>query len=503
MSKKFVVNAIALAVATAFAAPALAAGSVAKPSAVETYIFAKEVLGGTAPNPTAHVEGVVAFNLVAPDILIGRTNTSGDITVIINFSGATLAAAPVVVDFTNQGNLNGGSITSGPSSLQFTITPPATPGFVASSPLFSIAGGKLQFSAATGLSGSGISATVEVRDTNTNILLTTAPATVILTSEQASQATITSNTVANDTTIDVLQPSAKKQFLNGTSRTKLGEVAVALRDVDSATGGTQVASTLGTGAAANDNAGNFQFHANANIATTTNDKVKFTLDVPNDTGFTAANAFYAKAGSVACTAFAAGDVGFVKNTTTGKYEATAGIDNAAGTTYTLCAQANGTSALVAQTIGLTAQIDLAGALTIDPPAVSKANFAEWVYNGTVKVVQSFNPAANPAVDSLLRVINPSTIDGLVTIEGTCQDGSALTPASFTLQSKKAVQYSSAELESGNAGAGKPALSNGLGSCPAGRSRLVITGEFAPMEVQNFLRASTSIGVITSGHNNQD
>ena len=101
------------------------------------------------------------------------------------------------------------------------------------------------------------------------------------------------------------------------------------------------------------------------------------------------------------------------------------------------------------------------------------------------------------------MINTSSVGGLFTVEASCQDGTQLTPATFTLAAGNAVQYASAELESGSAAASKPALSNGLGSCSAGRLRLVVTGEVCTAEVQNFLRANTSVGVITSGHNNQD
>jgi hypothetical protein len=108
------------------------------------------------------------------------------------------------------------------------------------------------------------------------------------------------------------------------------------------------------------------------------------------------------------------------------------------------------------------------------------------------------------VDSVLRVLNTSTVGGLVTIDSVCQDGQARGPVSFTLIAKNQVQYSSSELESGTAGAGKPALSGGLGACTAGgRSQLTITGQIPTMEVQNFLRSSTTSGVVTTGNNNDE
>lgn len=515
MSNKFVVKALALAVAGAFALPALATSTVSKTTAgTQNYTFAKEVLGITAAatDPLANVEGAVAVALAAPEILIGRTNGSGDITVIVTISGAEFNTIPdadgadndcaVIAD--NEifvpvaaGTLNCGSVSAGTNTLQFTITPPAAPG-IAAGDLFSFAAGALKFKKATGLSGAGVTASAEIRDTNTNILLSSASALSVLTATDAT----TTTSASGSATVDVTSPSEKTKFLTGFTYTQLGTVTVGRAVV-----GGGVASTLGTGAVANDSAGDgtggdFVFDVNATIDVTTDDEVDLVLTVPNDQGFTAAGSFWVD-GNANCASKAGNDVNFVKNVGTGKYEATVGITATTGNTYTLCANANGTSPIIAQTLGLSARIDLQGTKTVDPAAHSNAAFTVWGYNGTVVDVISFNPSSNAAVDSLLRVVNDSGIDGQVTIEGRCQDGTSLTATSFDLQTLKAVQYSSSELQTGTAGAGKPALSAGMGTCASGRIRLTVTGQFPNMEVQNFLRANTSAGVITSGHNNED
>lgn len=173
-------------------------------------------------------------------------------------------------------------------------------------------------------------------------------------------------------------------------------------------------------------------------------------------------------------------------------------------TASVCFQADTTTAIAAQSLAGSAFVKQTNFL--DSPATSESTeFLNMAFNGIVKTVSSFNPSSNASVDSLLRVINTSSTSGLFTIDGTCPDGTALTKATFTLAGgNNAVQYNSAELQTGTVGVGKPALSAALGTCPTtGRLRLTVTGEVGTAEVQNFLRANTSAGFITSGHNNQD
>lgn len=173
-------------------------------------------------------------------------------------------------------------------------------------------------------------------------------------------------------------------------------------------------------------------------------------------------------------------------------------------TASVCFQADTTTAIAAQSLAGSAFVKQTNFL--DSPATAESTeFLNMAFNGIVKTVSSFNPSSNTLVDSLLRVINTSSTSGLFTIDGSCPDGTALTKATFTLAGgNTAAQYSSAELQSGTVGAGKPALSVGLGTCTAtGRLRLTVTGEVGTAEVQNFLRSNTSSGTVTTGHNNEN
>jgi hypothetical protein len=123
-----------------------------------------------------------------------------------------------------------------------------------------------------------------------------------------------------------------------------------------------------------------------------------------------------------------------------------------------------------------------------------------VYNGPVVNVYHFNPASNPGQTSYLRISNTSAIGGKVTIEGTCDNGVAsATPASFTLAAGNSVLLTSKDIEQGNAAKG---LASGLGPCAVGgKYRLVVTGEFSTMQVQNFLRNDVSAGTVNTNVNN--
>lgn len=480
------------AIALAFSTTALADGSVTATNGN----FAWNVTGGTTPNPTAETGGV-AFTVAAPDILIGRSSGTGQITVEATLVGAEVGTAVVQADIAPQAGaaVNTVSSAAGASAFQFTMTPPAAPGFVAGD-LFTING--IDLEDASGLASLGGTVTIAfvVKDTTTGTVLSSATAEAVLTSVEATTTTLT----GANSTIDVFSPSLKTLF-NGALDTvvaTLGTVAVGVRDLDSITAGTQAASTAGTGALTNDNAGSFQFDAAA-------DEIDLELTVPNASAFAGAgNGFYAD--TAACSDPAPGTgVAFVVDATDAtKYTASVPVNVATGVTYNICAVADGTNEIAAQTIGLSAQINLAGALTQDPAAVEDTDFAVLSYNGPVVDVRSFNPASNAAVDSLVRIINTSSVGGTVSIDSRCQDGATRGPISFTLAGNNAVQYSSSELESGTAGAGKPALSGGLGACAAGgRSSLTITGQIPSMEVQNFLRSITSAGTVTAGNSNDE
>lgn len=128
------------------------------------------------------------------------------------------------------------------------------------------------------------------------------------------------------------------------------------------------------------------------------------------------------------------------------------------------------------------------------------------YNGAVRFVNHFNPSANVAQESFLRVTNTSAVAGKITIDGICDDGTAsISPASFELGAGRSILLTSKDIESGNSIKG---LSQGLGACTAdaaagvtSKYRLTITGEVGSLEVQNFLRNVNSAGTVTTNVNN--
>lgn len=486
---KFNKCALVGAIALVVSGTALAAGTTTKPAAAEEYVFAFEVTNGTALNPTADT-AAVAFSVAAPDILIGRSNTTGQITVSATIVGAVLDATLASTDFTIPGTaaFNSVSSTIGTSSFQFVMTPPTGAGFAAGA-IFSI--DNLELRSATGLQTNGGSVTVafEVRDTTTGTLLSSSTATAVLTSATASS---TANAAGTDNTIDVLT-NGKKLFAGAIDFVTLGTVTVAQADVNSGTGSLQVASALGTTAAGNvSGGGDFVYN-------TAVDTIKLTLNVPQSGAFSGAgNGFYAS--DIACaTAFTPSPTKVAFVASGSDFIATVPVTAPTGVTYNICAIADGTSVIEAQTIGLTSRIDLADILTRDPAAVTTTAFNVLKYNGAVKKVWHFNPASNTSVVSYLRVTNTSSISGLVSVDGTCDTGLA-TPstAKFTLGERQSRLLTAQELAAGTG------LIQGMGTCPGGgKSRLVITGEFGSMEVQNFMRNNTSIGVINTNVNNAD
>lgn len=481
---KFTTSALAGAIALFVSGAALADG-VATSSNTP---FAHEVTGGPTTGfpdaPRANATSM-AFSVLPPDILIGRAAETGQVTVTITVAGAQILAAPTALDLTLQGTLQG-SVTSGPNTLQFVILPPATAdgGFDADLPIFSINALQLMNATALKTLGGSVTASVLVQDTTTGLTLSaTQGAVPVLTSVQASESV--NNGETTSTTIDVYEPSFKTQFANGATVTKLGTVTARQKDVDTTVAGTQVASTAGTQATTNSSGADlFVF----DIAPTTGDRLRLTLNVPAADAF---SSFYAVEGAgTACTDPAPGTaVSFAASTTSStEYTAFAPITAPTGVTYSLCAVVDGETEIAAQTIGLTSQIDLRGPLTVDPPAVSTPAFHELRYNGTVANVDHFNPASNTSQISYLRIINPSTAGGMVHIRSTCDNGEVMPVVSRQLNAGQAVLLTAQQMANGAQGLSAP-----LQQCAVGKSRLQVTGEFDGMRVQNFLRNVTADG----------
>lgn len=498
--------ALAVSLASLVSAPAMATGTVTGSTSAP---FAHEVTGkgtGAAVDPLAVAQGF-GFSLKAPDILIGRTDTSGDVTVFVTFSGADVATAPLPGDFTNQGTL--GAISFGGNVLQFTISPPLTPGFTATS-LFTI--NSLSFKNALSLqpNGGGINATVRIVDTNTNIELLPNTSGKVL---SGAYATDTAFGPKTNLTVDVTQPSQKTQFLGppNTTWAQIGTLSVSLNDFTVDPGPPVVlsnASTDGTGAVTNDSngaaaGGTFVFDAAGDV-------VDLTVTIPSPAAFvtipasgsTPAAPAVVYADTAACgdlTVFNASGtaVELTQSTTNPQSFSALGLPlTTTGETYNICVVANGVSTISNQIIHGNAQVKLAGALTIDPPAAD-ADIAEIGFNGTVVNVATFNPAGNTTQESFLRVSNTSTIDGLVTVEGIDDKGNpAASAVTFNLAAGNSLQFNSNDLENGNAakfisGAFGPGTIDGNGVDVSGKWRLIVTGEFSGMKVSSLNRNNTT------------
>ena len=494
--KSVLVGAIAFSIAGAAAAGTSITATSTK--------FAHELTGGPVTSYTNSPQADAAeitFNIAAPQILIGRGQETGQVTVSATLIGAQIAAAPVPEIWDNtgptpvltnpttatlalQGSLQG-SVTSGTDSFQFVILPPlaADGGFTTAEPLFELSSLKLKKADALKVLGGEVKLQVKVQDTTTGATLAETVETAILTSVQATE----TEHDGFETTIDVFADSYKTLFDYQDRNAVLGTVLVDVRDL---TGNGDYASALGT--AALDNVNNGQF-----VYSFGQDEVEFTLNVPKAAAF---QRLYVHNTSGNCYNAAPGTAVLLERVgTTNDFKGTIKVGNTWGDDYTICAVADGVTKIDAQTIGLTTQIKLDTPIGVNPPAKTTAAFAKLVYNGSVVEVDHFNPAANATQVSYLRIINPSSAGGLVTIEGVCDDGTEQAGVSVELAAGNAILLTAQDLKNGAKG-----LSGGFTQCAAGKSRLTVTGEFADMSVQNFLRNITADGgQINTNVNNQN
>ncbi len=121
---------------------------------------------------------------------------------------------------------------------------------------------------------------------------------------------------------------------------------------------------------------------------------------------------------------------------------------------------------------------------------SAADALSLKYNGSVVKVPVFNPGGNTVQQSVLRVSNTSGLNGKVTVTGTDDAGAASTPVTFQLGAGSSVQINADTLQNGGG-----ALTGALGT-PAGKWRLVVTGEFNGLVVQSLMR-NNSTGTFTN------
>lgn len=128
-----------------------------------------------------------------------------------------------------------------------------------------------------------------------------------------------------------------------------------------------------------------------------------------------------------------------------------------------------------------------GATTFTAPSCA---LLPLVYNGSVVKVATFNPGANATAQSFLRVTNPSSTSGLVTIEAWDDAGVKAPNVTFNLAAGASRQINSDVIEAGGAG-----LTGAIGD-GAGKWRFLVTGEFAGMRVQSLNRNNTD-GTVTN------
>jgi hypothetical protein len=148
----------------------------------------------------------------------------------------------------------------------------------------------------------------------------------------------------------------------------------------------------------------------------------------------------------------------------------------------VCFAANGTDVILPTAVN--------AGTTVDAGIAQSGALMPLQYNGSVAFVPTFNPAGNTVQQSFLRVINPSTVSGKVTIVGTDDSGHVSGPVTFNLPAGQAMQLNGDLLTNGG-----PSITGSLGTS-TGKWRLDVTGEFDNMRVQSLVRNNTT-GTVTN------
>lgn len=97
-------------------------------------------------------------------------------------------------------------------------------------------------------------------------------------------------------------------------------------------------------------------------------------------------------------------------------------------------------------------------------------------------VPTFNPAANPNQVSVLRLTNPTDVDGAVLIRGVDDAGDESGAAQVLIPARGSVHLTAAELEAGSGG-----MVGALGA-GSGKWRLTVDADFHGLVAQAFARA---------------
>ena len=201
------------------------------------------------------------------------------------------------------------------------------------------------------------------------------------------------------------------------------------------------------------------------------------------------------------TVIATGTINTANNTVTFNYTGTQAATTATGFNAYLCAQVPTGNAVLIDATAVSAVTTFTRGATVTTGA--SCPLLPLAYNGSVVEVFNINPAGNTTAQSFIRVINRSSVSGLVTVTGIDDNGvAAAAPITFTLAAGRSMQINSEDLENGNAAKG---LTGAWGD-GAGKWRATVTGEFGGMRVMSLNRNSTD-GTVTNltdadGHGEQ-
>lgn len=451
-------------------------------------------------NPTAALNDTFAYDLEAGDILIGRT--TGNINVRVTLSGADFSGVvPTVVVDPAQGTLVGAPVVAN-NVLSFVIAPDAA-GMGAGS-LFTITAPTLNVESATALQslGGNVVASVDVRDTSTGITLQTAVNGAILTAFQSSGVAFSA---ASSATADVVQ--GKKKFLISGAAVDATNLTLGTITADDQTSATVIAQAQGAGGAFADNmdaGGNFQFDVVGaqSVAAANRDRLYAEVNFANTSGVS--QVYLSTAACAAGTGTVVNSAGItaVLTKTGNQYAGSIDLGSTGANVFNICARFDGTTAIASQSVTAASKIDyLVGRDTTLSATTTIANIA---YNGSSIDVMHVNPGSNANQVSYVRITNPTTTSGLVTITGVCDNGVAgVQPATLMLTGGQSVQLTAAQIEDGGAGGITAGQGIGRPGTCTGKWRLNVTGEFAPMYVQNFLKNRLGSGEVNTNVNDNN
>lgn len=171
---------------------------------------------------------------------------------------------------------------------------------------------------------------------------------------------------------------------------------------------------------------------------------------------------------------------------------------ASGFTVSVCGTVNNTSEILDNNPITISTVATRGTNNVP---LAACELLPLLFNGSIVKVYNFNEAGTTTAQSFLRVINPSSSAGRVTIVAWDDDGNFRGPVTFTLNAKNSRQLNSNDLENGN-----PAKAAGSFGDGVGKWRFEVTGEFSGMRVTS-LNRNTTDGTVTNltdtdGHGEQ-